>query len=146
MSWRKPRLPRGIFKNEPLPTWTSEDSETGHNVIEFQKRYKDWLFIKGFPRRVFFSLTPAFLIVGVISFANHLGERAFWIMVYPLGLPTYLLVLVQLAVFVFLFKAAERRRLITQRGFESPTEEEIRNYRKNMRKWLIAGHSTGYHV
>ena len=65
MSWSKPRFPRGIFKIEPLPTWTSEDSETGHNVIEFQKRYKDWLFIKGFPRRVFFSLMPGFLVVGV---------------------------------------------------------------------------------
>jgi len=104
--------------------WTSEHTAASGRLRSFSAKYSDWHYVNGMGRRFLACLIPCFLLLIAFWLASQ-SDRAFEIMIYPLGLAAYPLSFIQLVLLFVLWRSIKKYRVIVQMGYSTPTADEI---------------------
>ena len=124
--------------------WTSEHSAASGRIRQHLTKYSDWHYVNSMVGRLLACLIPSFLLLIAFWIASQ-SERAFEIMIYPLGLAAYPLSFIQLVLLFVLWRAVKKYRAIVQNGYSTPTAEEVwaaNNDRRLIEKYMASHPAT----
>lgn len=80
--------------------------------------------------RCFWYLVLSILLLAVFGLGVLLGDRAFWMMVYPLGLGTYPLSFIQITLLFVMRRSFNGYEAICGKEFLKPSDEQFAEYKK----------------
>ena len=104
--------------------WTSEHSAASGRIRQHLTKYSDWHYVNSMVGRLLACLIPSFLLLIAFWIASQ-SERAFEIMIYPVGLVAYPLSLIQVVLLFILLRSIKKYKSIVQKGYSTPTAEEV---------------------
>jgi hypothetical protein len=114
--------------------WNTEHQAASRFVVQFNLEFADWQFVNSMGSRCFGYLIPSILLLTVIGFGLHLGDRAFWVLVFPLGLVSYPLLLIQAILLFVMWRSFQQYRSILDGGFETPPAIRLTKHKEAQRK------------
>ncbi|MDA9043970.1 hypothetical protein N9H56_05405 [Pseudomonadales bacterium] len=120
--------------------WTSGHSAASGRIRQHLTKYSDWHYVNSMVGRLLACLIPSFLLLIAFWTASQ-SERAFEIMIYPLGLAAYPLSFIQLVLLFVLWRAVKKYRAIVQNGYSTPTADEVwaaNNDRRLIEKYIAS--------
>ena len=120
--------------------WTSGHSAASGRIRQHLTKYSDWHYVNSMVGRLLACLIPSFLLLIAFWIASQ-SERAFEIMIYPLGLAAYPLSFIQLVLLFVLWRAVKKYRAIVQNGYSTPTADEVwaaNNDRRLIEKYIAS--------
>ena len=124
--------------------WTSGHSAASGRIRQHLTKYSDWHYVNSMVGRLLACLIPSFLLLIAFWIASQ-SERAFEIMIYPLGLAAYPLSFIQLVLLFVLWRAVKKYRAIVQNGYSTPTADEVwaaNNDRRLIEKYMASHPAT----
>ena len=124
--------------------WTSGHSAASGRIRQHLTKYSDWHYVNSMVGRLLACLIPSFLLLIAFWIASQ-SERAFEIMIYPLGLAAYPLSFIQLVLLFVLWWAVKKYRAIVQNGYSTPTADEVwaaNNDRRLIEKYMASHPAT----
>ena len=124
--------------------WTSEHSAASGRIRQHLTKYSDWHYVNSMVGRLLACLIPSFLLPIAFWIASQ-SERAFEIMIYPLGLAAYPLSFIQIVLLFVLWRAVKKYRAIVQNGYSTPTADEVwaaNNDRRLIEKYMASHPAT----
>ena len=104
--------------------WTSGHSAASGRIRQHLTKYSDWHYVNSMVGRLLACLIPSFLLLIAFWIASQ-SERAFEIMIYPLGLAAYPLSFIQIVLLFVIWRAVKKYRAIVQNGYSAPTADEV---------------------
>ncbi len=104
--------------------WSSKHTAASGRLLQFAREYSDWQYINSMAGRLLACLIPSVLLLIAVWFTSD-SERAFEIMIYPLGLAAYPLSLIQLVLLFVFWRFIKKYKSIVQKGYSTPTAEEL---------------------
>ena len=120
--------------------WTSGHSAASGRIRQHLTKYSDWHYVNSMVGRLLACLIPSFLLLIAFWIASQ-SERAFEIMIYPLGLAAYPLSFIQIVLLFVLWRAVKKYRAIVQNGYSTPTADEVwaaNNDRRLIEKYIAS--------
>ena len=124
--------------------WTSGHSAASGRIRQHLTKYSDWHYVNSMVGRLLAYLIPSFLLLIAFWIASQ-SERAFEIMIYPLGLAAYPLSFIQIVLLFVLWRAVKKYRAIVQNGYSTPTADEVwaaNNDRRLIEKYMASHPAT----
>jgi uncharacterized membrane protein YhfC len=124
--------------------WTSGHSAASGRIRQHLTKYSDWHYVNSMVGRLLACLIPSFLLLIAFWIASQ-SERAFEIMIYPLGLAAYPLSFIQIVLLFVLWRAVKKYRAIVQNGYSTPTADEVwaaNNDRRLIEKYMASHPAT----
>ena len=104
--------------------WSSKHTAASGRLLQFARKYSEWQYVNSMAGRVLACLIPSVLLLIAVWFAS-VSERAFEIMIYPVGLVAYPLSLIQVVLLFILLRSIKTYKSIVQKGYSTPTAEEV---------------------
>ncbi|MFL2535315.1 MAG: hypothetical protein ACJ0RQ_03715 [Candidatus Azotimanducaceae bacterium] len=104
--------------------WSSNHTAASGRLLQFAREYSEWQYVNSMAGRVLVCLIPSVLLLIALWFAS-VGDRAFEIMIYPVGLVAYPLSLIQLVLLFVLWRSIKKYKSIVQKGYSTPTAKEV---------------------
>ena len=104
--------------------WSSKHTLASGRLLQFARKYSEWQYVNSMTGRVLDCFIPSVLLLIAVWFAS-VSDRAFEIMIYPVGLVAYPLSLIQLVLLFGLKQSVREYKSIIQKGYSIPTEEEV---------------------
>ena len=104
--------------------WSSKHTAASGRLLQFARKYSEWQYVNSMTGRVLACFIPSVLLLIAVWFAS-VSDRAFEIMIYPLGLAAYPLSLIQIVLLFVLWRAVKKYRAIVQNGYSTPTADEV---------------------
>ena len=104
--------------------WSSNHTAASGRLLQFARKYSEWQYVNSMTGRVLACLIPSVLLLIAVWFAS-VSDRAFEIMIYPVGLVAYPLLLIQLVLLFVLRLSIKEYKSIVQKGYSIPTAEEV---------------------
>ena len=126
--------------------WTSGHSAASGRIRQHLTKYSDWHYVNSMVGRLLACLIPSFLLLIAFWIASQ-SERAFEIMIYPLGLAAYPLSFIQIVLLFVLWRAVKKYRAIVQNGYSTPTADEVwaaNNDRRLIEKYMASHNTVGF--
>jgi len=126
--------------------WTSGHSAASGRIRQHLTKYSDWHYVNSMVGRLLAYLIPSFLLLIAFWIASQ-SERAFEIMIYPLGLAAYPLSFIQIVLLFVLWRAVKKYRAIVQNGYSTPTADEVwaaNNDRRLIEKYMASHNTVGF--
>ena len=128
--------------------WTSGHSAASGRIRQHLTKYSDWHYVNSMVGRLLACLIPSFLLLIAFWIASQ-SERAFEIMIYPLGLAAYPLSFIQIVLLFVLWRAVKKYRAIVQNGYSTPTADEVwaaNNDRRLIKKYMASHPATNVNI
>ena len=121
--------------------WSSKHTAASGRLFQFARKYSEWQYVNRMTGRVLACFIPSVLLLIAAWFAS-VGDRAFEIMIYPVGLVAYPLSFIQIVLLFVIWRAVKKYRAIVQNGYRAPTADEVwaANNDKRLIEKYVASH------